>query len=107
MQVQNRYLDYSIDSSYQKVDKPFALQFESKADKRGYTWYYISTVETKDYNVMIDRRNFFNQPDTNNIRTYENIIKVTTGQGDDYTKCCFESYQYFKVKNIMTAIDLK
>ena len=61
----------------------------------------------KDYNVMIDRRNFFNQPVTNNIRTYENIIKVTTGQGDDYTKCCLESYQYFKVKNIMTAIDLK
>ena len=107
MQVQNRYLDYSVDSSCQKVDKLFALQFESKADRRGHTWYYISTVEMKDYNVMIDRRNFFNQPVANNIRTYENIIKVTTGQGDDHTKCCFESYLYFKVKYIITAVDLK
>ena len=42
-------------------------------------------VEIKDYNVMIDRQNFFDQSVINGLRKYENIPKVTSGQGDDYT----------------------
>ena len=34
---------------------------------------------------MIDRRNFFDQPVYNNLRTCENIWKITAGQGDDCT----------------------
>ena len=34
---------------------------------------------------MIDGRNFFNQPIKNDIKKYENIRKITTCQGDDYT----------------------
>ena len=37
---------------------------------------------------MIDGENFFNQPIQNNIVTYENIRKIATGQGDDYTTGC-------------------
>ena len=37
----------------------------------------------KDYNFMIDGRNIFDQPITNNIKKYENIAKNATGQGDD------------------------
>ena len=55
---------------------------------------------------MIDQRNFFHQPVTKNIRTYKNIEAIT-GQGEDYTKCCLESFLYFKMKYIMTAIGLK
>ena len=29
--------------------------------------------------------NFFDQPIKNNKTTYENITKIATGQGDDYT----------------------
>ena len=32
---------------------------------------------------MTDRKNFFLQPVKNDMRTYENIWKITTGQGDD------------------------
>ena len=41
----------------------------------------------KDY-VMIDRQNFFYHPVKNNLRTYENIWKIATGQGDNYTTGC-------------------
>ena len=41
-------------------------------------------MEIKDYNVVIDRRNFFDQPIKNDLKTY-NIRKIETGQGDDYT----------------------
>ena len=34
---------------------------------------------------MIDRQNFFSQPAKNNLRTYDNIRKIVTGQEDDYT----------------------
>ena len=34
---------------------------------------------------MIDGQNIFDQPITNNLITYDNIQKIATGQGDDYT----------------------
>ena len=32
---------------------------------------------------MIDRRNFFDQPIKSDLKTYDNIRKIVTGQGDD------------------------
>ena len=46
---------------------------------------YFSNVEIKDYSVMIDGKNFFDRPIKNNKIAYENIRKIATGQGDDYT----------------------
>ena len=34
---------------------------------------------------MTDGQSFFDQPVKNNLRTYDNIRKIATGQGDDYT----------------------
>ena len=42
----------------------------------------------KDYNVMIDGRNLFDQPVKDNLITYDNIQKIATGQGDDYKTGC-------------------
>ena len=42
----------------------------------------------KDYNVMIDGKNFFDQLINSMIKAYEDIIKIATGQGDDYTTGC-------------------
>ena len=44
---------------------------------------------------MIDGKNFFNQPTNNNLKTYENIRKIATGQGDDCTTGCLLDYSYF------------
>ena len=68
--------------------------------------YYIPNVEIKDYNVMIDGKNFFDQPVKNDKVTYENIRKVTTGQGDDHTAGCFLDCTYFKKYYKMIAVDL-
>ena len=45
---------------------------------------------------MIDGENIFDQSIKNNLRTYDKIQKVVTGQGDDYTTCCSLDYPYFK-----------
>ena len=68
--------------------------------------YYIPNVERKDYKVMIDGKNFFGQPVKNDKVTYENIRKITTGQGDDYTTGCLLDYTYLKKYYKMIAIDL-
>ena len=55
---------------------------------------------------MIDGKNVFDQPVRNNKITYENIRKIATGQGDDYTTGCLLDYPYFKNHYKMIAIDL-
>ena len=39
-------------------------------------------------------------------KTYENIRKIATGKGDDYTTGCLLDYSYFKENYKMIAIDL-
>ena len=55
---------------------------------------------------MIDGRNFFDQPIKNDLKTYDNIRKIATGQGDDYTTGCLLDYLYFKKYCKLIAIDL-
>ena len=61
----------------------------------------------KDYNVMIDGKNVFDQPIKDNKVTYENIRKITTGQGGDYTTGCLLDYIYFKNHYKTIAVDLR
>ena len=68
--------------------------------------YYIPNVEIKDYNVMIDGKKIFDQPVKNDKVTYENIRKISIGQGDDYTTGCLLDYTYFKKCSKIIAVDL-
>ena len=104
--AQNRYLNYLINPSFQGVNRLFVLSFENENDRTLHSTYYLPKVELKDYNVMIDGRNFFDQPINSMTKTYENIRKIATGQGDDYTTGCLLDYTYFKKYYKMIAIDL-
>ena len=55
---------------------------------------------------MINGENFFDQPIKNNKVTYQNIRKIATGQGDDYTTSCLLNYQYIKDYYKIIAINL-
>ena len=55
---------------------------------------------------MINGENFFDQPIKDNKVTYENIRKVATGKGDDYTTGCLLDYTYFRDNYKMIAVDL-
>ena len=55
---------------------------------------------------MIDGRNFFGQPINSMRKIYENIRKIATGKGDDYTTGCLLDYSYFKENYKMIALDL-
>ena len=104
--AQNRYLNYLINPSFQGANRLFVLAFENENGRTSHSTYYLPKVEIKDYNVMIDDRNVFDQPINSMSKTYQNISKIATGKGDDYTPGCLLDYPYFKENCKMIAIDL-
>ena len=102
--AQNPNLHHLIEPSFQGVNRLFA--FEDDAQRTAHDSYYLPTVEIKDYNIMINGENFFDQPIKNNKVTYENIRKIATGQGDDYTTGCLLDYPYFADAYKMIAVHL-
>ena len=104
--AQNPNLNHLVEPSFQGVNRLFVLAFENDNQRTSYKRYHIPTVEIKDYNIMINGENFFHQPIKNNKVTYENIRKIATGQGDDYTTGCLLDYSYVMDTYKMIAVDL-
>ena len=102
----NPNLNYLIEPSFQGVNRFIVLAFENDAQRTSHSNYYLPNVEIKSYNIMINGENFFDQPIKNNKVTYENIRKIATGQGDDYTTGCVLDYPYFMDTYKMIAVDL-
>ena len=48
----------------------------------------------------------FDRPTKNDLKTYDNIRNVATGQGDNSKTGCLLDYQYFKKYFKLIAIDL-
>ena len=103
---QNPSFNHLVKPSFQGVISRFVLPYEDDDQRISNKRYYIPNVEIKDYNVMIDGKNFFDQPVKNDKVTYENIRKIATGQGDDYTTGCLLDYIYFKNYYKMIVVDL-
>ena len=104
--AQNPSLNYLIEPRFQGVNRIFVLAFEDDAQRKVHSGYYLPKVEINNYNVMINGENFFDQPIKDDKVTYENIRKVATGKGDDYTTGCLLDYTYFRDIYKMIAVDL-
>ena len=94
--AQNQYSTHLVDSSFQGVYRLIVLSFENENGRTAHTGYYLPKLESKDYSVKVDGKNLLDQPVNNDKITYENIRKIATGQGDDYTTGCLLDYPYFK-----------
>ena len=104
--INSHKYESNIKTSFQGVNRLFVLSFENEDQRKSLSTYYLPKVEIKDYNVMIDGKNFFDQPINSMAKTYENIRKIATGQEDDYTTGCLLDYPYFIDHYKMIAIDL-
>ena len=104
--AQNPNLNYLVEPSFQEVNRLFALAFENDAQRTVHSGYYLPNVEIKNYNVIINGENFFDQPIKDKRVTYENIRKIATGRGDDYTNGCLLDYSYFNDSYKMIAVNL-
>ena len=107
LSTRNRNLNHLIKPSFQGVNRLFVLAFENDDQRISSKRYYIPNVEITDYSLIIDGKNFFDQPVKNDKVTYENIRQISAGQGDDYTTGCVLDYIYIKKLYKMIAIDLR
>ena len=69
--------------------------------------FFFPRVNITNYNVLIiDGKNFYDQPINDLVKQYNKIRKIATGQGNDYTTGCLLDYQYFKDHYNLIAINL-
>ena len=104
--AQNPNLNHLVEPSFEGVNRFFVLAFENDIQRTSHSGYYLPTLEIKDYNVLINGENFFDELIKNNKVTYENIRKIAAGQGNDYKTGCLLDYSYFKDTYKMIAVDL-
>ena len=67
--AKKRYLNHLANRTFQGVNRLFVLSFENENDRTSHSNYYLPKVEIKDYNVMIDVKNLFDQPINSELKT--------------------------------------
>ena len=89
----------------------FVLAFDNtngsakKDERNSHTEYFLPRVNITNYSILIDDRKFYDQPNNDLIKQYDEVTKISSSQGDDYTKLCLLDYQYFKDHyNLITLI---
>ena len=61
--------------------------------------YFLARVKIENYNIKIDRRNFYDQPINDSVKQNDEVKKVSAGQGDDYTAGCLLEFAYFETND--------
>ena len=59
-----------------------------------------------NYNIIINGKNFYDHTIDSDTKQYEEIRKLTTGQGEDYTNVCLSDYNYIRNHYRLIVIDL-
>ena len=99
-----------LDSSLQGDKRLFVLAYNNNADNKvsvdSYKKYFLSRVTIENYKIEIDGKKFYDQPINDSIKQYDQIIKMSTGPGDDYTTGCLLDFAYFEKNYTLTAADL-
>ena len=76
-----RYIN--LDPSFQGVNRLFVMAYNSangQPTRNGQIRYYLPRIDSNKYNVIIDGRNFYDNPIENNIEKYRELKKVMIGK---------------------------
>ena len=99
----------SLDPSFQGVNILFIMVYnrvDGQPTRNGQRKYYLPRIDLNKYNVIIDGRNFYDNPIESDIEKYRELKKVMIGKGEDYTTGSLLDYDYFKKHYQLVAIDL-
>ena len=99
----------NLDPSFQGVNRLFIMAYSRVAgqpDRNSQQKYYLPRIDLKKYNVIIDGRNFYDNPIESDIEKYRELKKVMIGKGEDYTAGSLLDYNYFKEHYKLVAVDL-
>ena len=101
-----------LDSSWQGVKRLFVLPYDNTNNDNNqvsvdsYKKYFLIRVKIENYNIEIDGRDFYDQSINDSIKQYDEIRKISIGQGDDYTTGCLLDFAYFEKNYKLIAVDL-
>ena len=108
---EEKYTRELLDSSWQGAKRLFVLTYNNKEGNNqvsidSYKIYFHPRVKIENYNIEIDGRNFYDQAINDSVKQYDEIRKISTGQGDDYTTGCVLNFAYFLKKYRLIAVNL-
>ena len=100
----------NLDPSFQGVNRLFIMVYNNTENanqptRDGRRKYYLPRIDLNKYNVIIDGRNFYDNPIESDIEKYRELKKVI-GKGEDYTTGSLLDYNYFNKHYKLVAIDL-
>ena len=109
--AKNENIRERLDTSFQGVSKLLVFAYQrgdddNHANKKAFNKYFLPEIKIEKYNVEIDGRNFYDQAINDSIKQYDEVRKISTGQGDDYTTGCLLDFSYFENNYRLIAIDL-
>ena len=95
-----------LDSRYQGVKRFFALGYNNKEGDNKVSIdsckkYFLQRVKIGNYNIKIDGKKIYNQPINDSIKQCDEIRKISTGQGDDYTTGCLLDFALLFLKKVI------
>ena len=98
---EEKHIRELLDSSYQGVKRLFVLAYNNKAGNDqvsidSFRKYFLPRVKIENYNVRTDGKNFYDQPINDSVKQYDEIRKISTGQGHDYTTRCLLDFAYLE-----------
>ena len=105
----NNFKYISLDRSFQGVNRLFVMAYNSANDqptRSGQQKYYLPRNDLNKYNVIIDGRNFYDNPIESDIEKYRELKQVMIGKGEDYAAGSLLDYNYFKKHYKLVAVDL-
>ena len=98
IQSNNNILNYLSDPTFTNVNRLFVLSLKRTEDHKDYrdsfSHYYVPKVQTKGFNVLIDRRSFFDLPIKNEEEAYKKIIDMSNN--NNYTTNNLLDFAYYK-----------
>ena len=68
--------------------------------------YALPRIDLTKFNVLIDGRNFYDQPISSKANKNEELLKLTTGKGEDYKTGYLLDYECYKNHYSIIACDL-
>ena len=74
--MEDLYLEYLIDPSFQALNRLFVISFQDSAVRNEHRIYFLSTVKIKDDNVMIDGKFFFWSSKTKNCKNWNIFCQI-------------------------------
>ena len=99
----------NLDPSFQGVNRLFVTAYnrvDGQPNRDGQRKYYLPRIGLNKYNVIIDGRNFYDNPIESDIEKYRELKKVMIGKGEDYTTGSLLDFDYFKKHYKLVALDL-